>query len=144
MLKLLKVFTLTCALGIFCVNTYANSTYPNSDHWTWRNPSSLQYVFSSYNGVTHVFHGTVTLHGTLVIENENREINLIFFPNVQGMNHLPYTEEYGKAEQIYLNWLHLDRPVRFNHNGEIISTHRPLIDNKSLVQRAFSDIPSSF
>lgn len=145
MLKSLKVFALTCAIGIFCVsNGYANLNYPNSDHWTWRNSSSLQYVFSSYGDTTHIFHGTMTLYGTLVIENENRQINLTFFPNSQSMNHLPHTEEYGKAEQIYLNRSHLDRPVRFDHNSEIISAHKPLIDNKVLVQRAFSDIPSGF
>ncbi len=117
-------------------------------HWNknWQNPSPLTYAYKQGDNMV-VFHGIMTLDGILYASwRDNTDLILSFYPDQKSRNILPFVaDDYHDTHiAIILNESYLDKPITFNEDDDIISTHQSLPDNEQLIRSAFTEIPASF
>lgn len=123
-----------------------DGAYPYHQNKNWQNPSPLTYAHKQGDNMV-VFHGTMTLDGILYASwRDNADLILSFYPNQKSRNILPFVADDHPDTHIAitLNESYLDKPITFNENYSIISTHQSLPDNEQLIRSAFTDISVSF
>lgn len=136
---------LTAVLLCLSINAFAKDPHLSTK---WQNPSPLHHAFDDgLDAPMQVFHGMMTLDGVVHLYwMDNAELWVSFTPTPFSRNRLPFISDdyHEKNIKIRLNSTPLDKPVVYNDEYELISTHAPLPDSEKMIRENFKDIPASF